>query len=407
VIEPSLSRTLDDAERIAWLRLIRSEGIGPRSFHGLVRRFGSVAAALAALPGIHREHGRNAHICTEPEALAELAAAAKLGVRYVGIGEQAYPKPLAATSDAPPLIGLRGNLEVLRRPMLAMVGSRNASALGLRFAERLARDLGEAGFAIVSGLARGIDARAHAGSLASGTVAVLAGGQDRIYPSENKPLLEQLLDKGAAVSEMPFSWEPRGRDFPRRNRIISGLALGVVVVEAARGSGSLITARFALEQGREVFAVPGSPLDPRAEGTNDLIRQGATLVTAAEHVTEALAPLIDRNRHPHAPPGLSDEGGKLGEPLWDELDGFAGDSLPSAEPAPEPNAPEAPAASPKRPHTDVTEQILAVLGPSPTALDDIVRCCGLPASAVRATLLELELAGRVARSGGDLVQLLP
>ena len=176
--------------------------------------------------------------------------------------------------------------------MIAIVGSRNASALGLRFAERLARELGEAGFTIVSGLARGIDARAHGASLASGTVAVLAGGHERIYPNENRPLLERLVESGAALSEMPLTWEPRGRDFPRRNRIVSGLSHGVVVIEAARGSGSLITARFALEQGREVFAVPGSPLDPRAEGTNDLIRQGATLVTASEHVTEVLAPII-------------------------------------------------------------------------------------------------------------------
>ena len=210
-----------------------------------------------------------------------------------------------------------------------MVGSRNASAAGLTFAERLARELGEAGYVVVSGLARGIDTRAHRAALETGTVAVLAGGHDRIYPSENEPLLRRASSRtaGAVVSEMPLGWEPRGRDFPRRNRIVSGLSYGVVVVEAARRSGSLITARFALEQGREVFAVPGSPLDPRAEGTNDLIRQGATLCASAEHVTSVLAPLLASGPSPD----LSAREGQPStdvEDLWDELD------LPGVSPAP-------------------------------------------------------------------------
>jgi DNA processing protein len=405
---PGLS--LGEAERLDWLRLIRSEGIGPRTFRGLAHRYGGVAAALAALPRLHQEHGRNLRICTTEEAQAEFAAAAKLGVTFVALGEEAYPKALAASADAPPLIALRGEPSVLQRPMLAIVGSRNASALGLRFTERLARELGEAGFVIVSGLARGIDAKAHGGSLASGTVAVLAGGHERIYPMENKPLLERLLENGAALTEMPISWEPRGRDFPRRNRIVSGLSYGVIIVEAARGSGSLITARFALEQGREVFAVPGSPLDPRAEGTNDLIRQGATLVTAAEHVLEAMAPAVSGERKLKSKPGLAEEGlaeegGTSREPLWEELDAFTAEPIPTVDMPAETMETEGSDPPPHGSHADAAERVLAVLSPSPAALDDVVRGCGLSASAVRAALLELELAGRVARMGGDLVQL--
>jgi DNA processing protein len=228
-------------------------------------------------------------------------------------------------------------------------------------AGRLARDLGQAGFAIVSGLARGIDAAAHRASVASGTIAVLAGGLDRIYPPEHADLLDTILADGAALSEMPLGWEPRARDFPRRNRLISGLALGLVVVEAARRSGSLITVRFALEQGREVFAVPGSPLDPRAEGTNGLLKQGATLVTEASDVIAVLEPIVGRKIEPPAE-----------EPL----------------PAPEPEI---------LPDTEARTRILALLGPTPVALDDLVRLAEAPPTIVRTVLLELELAGRVER----------
>jgi DNA processing protein len=403
---------LKDDEKLAWLRLIRSEGVGPRTFRGLVKRYGSATAALAALPRLYRESGRVLHVCTQEEVEAELAACARLSVSLIAVTDASYPAALAATADAPPLIALRGDTAVLDRPMVAIVGSRNASALGLRFAERIARELGEAGFTIVSGLARGIDARAHAASLASGTVAVLAGGHERVYPNENRPLLERIVESGAAVSEMPIAWEPRGRDFPRRNRIVSGLSHGTIVIEAARGSGSLITARFAVEQGREVFAVPGSPLDPRAEGTNDLIRQGATLVSACEHVIEVLAPIIAGKQDRSAPNGLAEEASTAQEPLWEELDLFGERTpVPSVE---VPSAELRPAAF-EGPDEDRDERddgmhsmdrVLAVLGASPAALDDIVRGCGLPASAVRATLLELELDGRITRMGGDLVQLL-
>src|ERR1700722_4441617 len=257
---------LSDIERLNRLRLIRSDNVGPRTFASLLRHFGSARAALDRLPDLARRGGaaRAGRICSEADARAELAASEKLGVSLVAPGEAGYPPRLAVLDDAPPLLGVRGALDVLMRPVIAIVGSRNASGAGLKFAGTLAHDLSDAGFVIASGLARGIDQAAHRASLSGGTVAVQAGG--------------------AAISEMPLGHAPRARDFPRRNRLISGVALGVVVVEAAHRSGSLITARIAAEQGREVFAVPGSPLDPRAAGTNDLIKQGATLTTCAADV---------------------------------------------------------------------------------------------------------------------------
>ena len=253
-------------------------------------------AALERLPDLARRGGASGpgRICSEDDARAELAAARKIGVALVAPEEAAYPPRLATLDDAPPLLGVRGAPEVMTRPMIAIVGSRNASGAGLKFAGQLARDLGDAGFVIISGLARGIDQAAHRATIASGTVAVLAGGHDRIYPPEHEDLLAALLEHGGAISEMPLGHVPRARDFPRRNRLISGAALGVVVVEAAHRSGSLITARMAAEQGREVFAVPGSPLDPRAAGTNDLIKQGATLTTEASDVINAVAPIMER-----------------------------------------------------------------------------------------------------------------
>jgi DNA processing protein len=283
----------------------------------------------------------------------------------------------------------------LSEPTVAIVGSRNASAAGLTFAERLARQLGEAGYIIVSGLARGIDTRAHRAAVGSGTVAVLAGGQDRVYPAENGPLLDAIVESGGAVvTEMPMGWEPRGRDFPRRNRIVSGLSYGVVVVEAARRSGSLITARFALEQGREVFAVPGSPLDPRAEGTNDLIRDGATLCASPEHVTAVLEPLIACG--PRKIGGVAEESypDDPGDP-WGELD------LPETAAAPRRLAPAAEDADDASDHG-----LVGLLGPSPVSVDDLVRQSGLSIRLVQMTLLELEIAGRLERHGGNAVSLI-
>lgn len=386
---------LTDAQRLDWLRLIRSENVGPRTFRALVNQYGGAAAALEALPDLARRGGRMMlKVTSVAEAERELRAAAALGVRFVAMGEPDYPKTLQAIDTAPPLIALRGDAAILSRPAVAIVGSRNASGAGLTFTERLARDLAEAGFAIVSGLARGIDTRAHRASLKSGTVAVLAGGHGHIYPAENEPLAAAMAEEGGAVlSEMPLAWEPRGRDFPRRNRIVSGLAYGVVVVEGARRSGSLITARFALEQGREVFAVPGSPLDPRAEGTNDLLRGGATLCTGADDVVAALAPLVAAG----PPPPRVEEGGVAHEPLWDELDLFDTPAAPVAavqvllDETPEPAAGQTP--------------ILDLLGPSPVAVDDLVRQSGLPIRTVQTALLELEIAGRLERHGGNAVSL--
>jgi DNA processing protein len=364
---------LTEAERLDWLRLIRSENIGPRTFHGLVRHYGSARAALAALPELARRGGaaRPGHVCSPAEAAREIDDARAAGVAFVGLDELEYPAALRAIADPPPLLAVRGTLAALTRPAVAIVGSRNASAAGQKIAGRLARELGEAGFVIVSGLARGIDAAAHRGSLETGSLAVLAGGHAHIYPPEHVALLEDLLRTGAAVSEMPLGWEPRARDFPRRNRLISGVAFGVVVVEAAARSGSLITARDALDQGREVFAVPGSPLDPRAEGTNHLLKQGATLVTEAADVVGVLAPLIGR-----PPVSLSED------------------------PTPYDATEDAGLEDEQR------RRIVSLLGPTPATIDDLVRLSGAAPAVVRMVLLELEIAGRLERHGNSLVSLL-
>lgn len=361
---------LNDEQRLDWLRLIRSENVGPRTFRELVNHFGSARAALEALPRLARRGGAGSpRLFSRDEAEAEFAAARKCGVHFLAVGEADYPPRLALIDDPPPLLAVQGQRDILARPAVAIVGSRNASAAGQKFAERLARELGAAGYAIVSGLARGIDAAAHRASLATGTVAVLAGGHERIYPAEHVPLLEAILPDGAAISEMPISWEPRARDFPRRNRLISGLSVGVVIVEAARRSGSLITARFAGEQGREVFAVPGSPLDPRAEGTNGLLKQGAIMVTELADVTSALAPILDH-----------------------------GIETPIEEPEP-PSVPE------PEPADDERSRVIALLGPAPCSIDDLVRMSRSSPAIVRIVLLELELAGRIERHGGGMVSL--
>ena len=357
-------------ERIDWLRLIRSDNIGPRTFKSLLQNFGSARAALDALPALARRGGatRPIRICPRTDAEREFETAQRLGAKFVGTCEAAYPRRLAAIDDAPPLIAVRGNLAALARPMIAIVGSRNASAAGLKFAERLAREVGEAGFVIASGLARGIDAAAHRASLVAGSIAVLAGGHDRIYPEPHTDLLEAVLHEGAAITEMPFGWEPRAQDFPRRNRIISGLSLGVVIVEAAKRSGSLITARFALEQGREVFAVPGSPIDPRAEGTNGLLKQGAALVTEAADVISVLEPILGQ-----------DQSLSAREPDRDE------EPIPGDEP-----------------DHDARARIVALLGPAPVGIDDLVRLSNSTPAMVRTVLLELELAGRIERHAGGM-----
>jgi DNA processing protein len=370
---------LTPAQRLDWLRLIRSDNVGPRTFRMLLKHCGSAGAAIAALPDLARRGGARAiRIFRREDAVEELEAAAKMNVAFVALGEDDYPARLAEIDDAPPLLAVRGKAAVLNKPMIAIVGSRNASAAGLKLAEQLAQDLGTAGLVVASGLARGIDGAAHRASIGTGTVAVLAGGHDRIYPPEHAPLVDALTANGVAVSEMPLTYGPRGHDFPRRNRLISGLSLGVIVVEAAQKSGSLITGRMALEQNREVFAVPGSPLDPRAAGTNSLIKQGATMVTEAEDVLAVLRPIIGDATAPLRPgagPAFSMDG-----------DGEA------------PGAPDA--ASP-----DARARIVALLGPTPVPVDDLIRLSGVSTTMVQATLLELELAGRLKRQQGGRVAL--
>ncbi len=361
---------LTDEERRDWLRLIRSGNVGPRTFRDLVNACGGARRALEMLPKLARRGGAaGAHIYTIEEAEAELKACRARDIALVALGEPDYPARLRTIDDAPPLVAVRGKVSLLSQPLVAIVGSRNASAAGMKFAQQLARDLGAAGYGIVSGLARGIDAAAHRASLASGTVAVLAGGHDRIYPSDHVELLNALVADGAAISEMPLNWEPRAHDFPRRNRLISGLALGVVIVEAARRSGSLITARLAGEQGREVFAVPGSPLDPRAEGTNGLLKQGATLVTEVADVIAALEPILGR-------------GGEM-----------------------QVHEPETPLPPDAEPGDDERGRVISLLGSTPVAIDDLVRLSHSSAAVVRTVLLELELAGRVERHNGGMVSL--
>jgi DNA processing protein len=315
---------------------------------------------------------------------------------------------------------VRGNVLSLRRSKIAIVGARNASAAGLAFTAQLARGIARAGHVIVSGLARGIDARAHQATIKTGTIAVLAGGLGNIYPAEHEALLEQIVEQGAAISEMPFGWEARGRDFPRRNRIVAGLCRAVVVVEAARRSGSLITAKFAAEAEREIFAVPGSPLDPRAEGANDLLRDGATFCTKAEDVTSALAEQNLSREQPDAgflEPGFA--GGQY-EPLWDEIDlAEEAGAAPFVPVALEPDGAEAkatsgdagsgaPAAKPagRRPE-DIEQRLIALLGPVPVPVDELARLAEAPAREVRTALLALKLAGQIEWHGGDLVSSLP
>ncbi len=364
------------------MRLSRTDGIGPIGFYAMLRRFGSARAALEAVPKLARrgEHGRPLAAIPRAAAETELAALHRLGGQLVCWGEPGYPEALAQTEDAPPVLSLLGDGELLRRPMLAVVGARNASGNGRRLARELAAALAEAGLVVVSGLARGIDAAAHLGALDRGTAAVVAGGVDVVYPEENRGLYDALRRQGVIVAEMPLGSEPQARHFPRRNRIISGMALGVLVVEAAARSGSLITARYALDQGREVFAVPGSPLDPRSRGANDLLRRGATLTETAEDVLAQLGPLV--REPPPRPVPLP----AANEVRWG-LDGGVGGSSPPAD------------------DEDALAMILERLGPTPVAIDELVRQCQLTASAVATLLLELELAGRVERHPGNLVSL--
>ena len=358
-------------ELVDRLRLVRSPGIGPVTYRQLIVRFGSADAALAAVPDLAaRGGGKPPRLTSIAEAEREIARIEALGARYLVLGQGLYPRSLAELDDAPPLLTVKGDLKLVDKPMIAMVGARNASAAACRFARQLAYDLGQQGVAIVSGLARGIDSAAHDGALETGTIGVVAGGIDVFYPPENEARQKAMFERGLVIAEMPPGTEPRARHFPYRNRIIAGLAAGTVVVEAAPRSGSLITARLAAEAGRDVMAVPGSPLDPRAQGCNQLIRDGATLVQNAADVLEAVRPIQPAVASPHAT--YQPE-----EPQW--MDGDAG-------------------------ALRIVEQLL---GPSPVPVDEIIRLSGAPSGAVQMALLELDLAGRLDRHAGGKVSLRP
>lgn len=372
------------AERRARLRLARAEGIGAITARMLIARHGSARAALAALPKLAR--GRPISVPDEAAAAAEEQALARLGARLIVLEDPEYPHALAAIEDAPLALAVLGDPSHLARRSVAIVGARNASAGGRVLAERLARELAEAGIVVVSGLARGIDAAAHQGALAGGvTVAAVATGLDRPYPPEHAELQARIGATGAVVAEAPLGTAALPKLFPRRNRIIAGLALGVVVVEAAPKSGSLITARLALEGGRELFAVPGSPLDPRARGANELIRQGAHLVESAEDILAHL---------PDAPPA---EPAKLT---------LAPPAATEAEPAPEPHDEMTEAAEPPGDEVAAALAVLrTLLSPSPVTVDELLRRCPCSAPAVSAALLELDLEGRIERLPGNRVAL--
>jgi DNA processing protein len=370
-----LTSVLAPGERLDWLRLARTESVGPVTFAHLIARFGSASEALRALPALARRGGRSQppRIPTIADAQAELNAGAAAGARLLASSEDAYPRALKALDAPPPVLWALGDASLLTRDMVAVVGARVASAAGRRFARDLAAGLGDAGWVVVSGMARGIDAAAHEGALRAGTVAVLAGGVDDVYPPEHAGLHDALRRQGCLISERPPGATAKAADFPRHNRIISGLSRGVVVVEAELRSGSLITARLAGEQGREVFAVPGSPLDPRSRGTNDLIRQGAHLVEEVDDVLRVLLAL----------PGLAEA---------------------------EPN--RRVAIAPHKPQTDETmaapgagslpEILGALLSFTPTPLNVLAREAGAPVSAVLAALTELAVAGRAELAAGNM-----
>ncbi len=371
---------LTDQQKLAWLRLTRSENVGPVTFHKLLQRFGSAESALEQLPDLSQRGGatKNLRICPADDAERELDLARQLGLQMLALTEPDYPPALRMIDAAPPLLTIRGNLHILERPSVAIVGSRNASMVGVKMARSLATGVGQAGFSITSGLARGIDAAAHDAAIATGTIAVLAGGMDRPYPAQNIPLLDDICasHNGIAVSEMPLGWEPRARDFPRRNRLIAGISLGLVVVEAAKRSGSLISARLAGEFGRLVFAVPGSPLDPRAIGTNDLIKDGALLTSEPQDVIAALTPMA----------GMASTPAQLPLRLEEE------DDVSTNDPSPTQSG---------------RQRVVQALGPSPVEIDDLVRLTQLPPAEIYMVLLELDLAGRLERHPGGLVSMVP
>jgi DNA processing protein len=372
--------SLSDEQRLNWLRLIRSQNVGPATFRDLISHYGTAAAALEALPELAKRGGAAARIkiCPIEDAERELIKCESVGARFIAIGEPDYPPILRNADQSPPLLSIIGSSQTLKRKCISIVGSRNASISGMKLTQRFSAELGEHGYVICSGLARGIDTAAHKAAIKNGTIAVLAGGVDHIFPDENINLAKAIVDNGGALlSEMPIGWQPRAKDFPRRNRIVTGLAQGLVVIEAAKRSGSLISARLANEMGRIVLAVPGSPLDPRSEGTNGLIKQGATLVTTSDDILEALLPL-DEDTSDFVY-DISEEKDEL--PF--EENGQRADQTDDA----------------------LRSAIISALGPSPVEIDDIVRFTEANISQVQLVLMELDLAGRLERHIGNRVSL--
>lgn len=371
---PSAAPRLSDRQRLAWLRLIRTQNVGPATFRDLINRFGSAETALEMLPELMISGGLNrmVRIPSLAEAETEMELAKKAGARFVGIGEAGYPPLLTTIDHPPPLLAMKGEAAVFNLPAVAIVGARNASLAGIKMARTLGSELGRDGYGIVSGLARGIDTAAHQGSLSTGTIGVLAGGLDMPYPPENIGLMHEICEHGGAIiSEMPFGWQPRAQDFPRRNRLVAGASFGLVVVEAAKRSGSLISARLAGEMGRLVFAVPGSPLDPRAGGTNGLIKEGATLVTEAADISAAIAPLTGASM--------------ASQYRLDEPPDFSATAPPGEE---------------------QRARVLEALGPAPVLPDEIIHHTSLHPAQVFMILLELDLAGRLERHAGGSVSML-
>ena len=367
---------LSDQQRLSWLRLIRSDNIGPITFRELINQFGTADAALDALPELaaRGKSRKKIKIASKDAIEREMDVVERSSATFIGLGEPDYPAALKMSDAPPPMITVQGSIECLARHSVSIVGSRNSSLSGAKITHQIAEDLGSAEFVVSSGLARGIDTAAHQASLATGTIAVFAGGLNVIYPPENESLHKQIIDQGgAAISEMPIGWQPRAQDFPRRNRIVAGLSLGLVVVEAATRSGSLISARLANEMGRLVFAVPGSPLDPRCAGTNHLLKDGAILTTSGKDVLDALVPMT-RSLGEQAPYSLEEQ----------EIENEA--------------------LTPPADDSD-RERVITALGPTPCEVDEIIRFTGVSAPVVQLVLLELDLDGQLERHPGGLVSL--
>ena len=370
---PAAAGTMSEDERLDWLRLIRSENVGPMTFHHLLECYGEVATVLERLPELARSGGRirRLRITSRRQAAEELRLARERGLEAVCMSEAAYPDSLRTLEDAPPVIYMVGDAALAARPCIAIVGARNASANSLKLAREFAQELSEHEFVIVSGMARGIDTNAHWGGLRGGSIAVLAGGADVIYPRANNELYEKLRAQGAVISEMPPGMQPLARHFPRRNRIIAGLSLGVVVMEATVRSGSLITAQRALEQGREVMVVPGSPADPRSHGGNALIKDGAKMVLSPQDIMETIAPMVGarlRERKPASPKRLRP---RISQP-------------------------------PRISQSD-REDFLSLIGAEPTSIEELTTYSRLPLAKVMFLLVELEIAGQIMREHGQKV----